>query len=109
MSCLRRVTLHLAPFAMVLLSLALLLTPGCGGGDDGASIPDADPAAPDVEVGSLPFLAECNPSYPQECESGLCFNFNSHGPHCSISCAAPADCPAPSSGCSGMGVCKGDW
>jgi hypothetical protein len=107
MSNLRRVPLLLA--AVTLLSL-LLCAPACGGGNDGsASIPDADPLAPDVEVGSLPYLAECNPSYSEECETGLCFNFNAHGAHCSMPCTTADDCPAPSSGCSGMGVCKGDW
>jgi hypothetical protein len=106
MSCLRRV-----PRALPLLSVLLLMLAGgaCGGGDDSAAIPDADPLAPDVEVGSLSFLSTCDTNHPEECESGLCFNFNTHGPHCTMACSSPAECPAPSSGCSGMGVCKGDW
>jgi hypothetical protein len=99
MSYLRRV----AFLSLVLLGSA------CGGGDDGSAIPDADPTAPDVEVGSLPYLADCDPTHAEECESGLCFTFNTHGPHCTTPCSVPTDCPAPSSGCSGMGVCKGDW
>jgi hypothetical protein len=41
------------------------------------------------------------------CEAGyMCYSFNAKGPHCSKTCSGPADCPAPSPGCSGMGICK---
>ena len=44
-----------------------------------------------------------------DCEMGLvCFNFNMKGPHCTLACTSDADCPAPSSGCNGMGYCKID-
>ena len=36
----------------------------------------------------------------------VCFPFTSKGPHCTVPCSADADCPAPSPGCSHMGVCK---
>lgn len=107
MGNLRRASLVIAGLSLIFLVLSAVACGGDGGGPD--SIPDADPLAPDVEVGSLPYLAECNPNFDEECESGLCFEFNTHGPHCTIPCTSPADCPAPSSGCSGMGVCKGDW
>jgi hypothetical protein len=52
----------------------------------------------------LPFLSPC--ANDDECDTGLCFHFNGKGPHCSMPCEAAADCPAPSPGCSLMGVCK---
>ncbi len=55
-------------------------------------------------VPKLPFLAACTTD--EQCDSGLCFHFNTKGPHCSKPCATSADCPSPSPGCSGMGVCK---
>lgn len=67
-----------------------------------ASLPDAADAA---EAGSkLGFLAPCQKD--EQCETGLCFPFNAYGPHCSLRCNASTPCPAPSPGCSGMGVCK---
>jgi hypothetical protein len=42
-----------------------------------------------------------------DCVDGLvCFNFNAKGMLCTKKCSAAADCPAPSSGCNGMGYCK---
>ena len=45
------------------------------------------------------------------CMSGLCFQYNMSGKHCSKPCTAAnaaAECPMPpfAAGCSGMGVCK---
>ena len=41
-----------------------------------------------------------------DCTTNLCFPFNAYGPHCSMQCSKDTDCPAPSPGCSGMGVCE---
>jgi len=42
-----------------------------------------------------------------DCVEGLlCFNFQAKGMLCTKECQSAADCPAPSSGCNGMGYCK---
>lgn len=65
-------------------------------------------AAPDAEAreaGSLiPFMGPCEKD--EQCTTGLCFSFNAKGPHCSKPCTGAGDCEAPSTGCSGMSVCK---
>ena len=67
---------------------------------------DLGPGAPDAAAaaGGLPFLAACTSN--AECASGLCFNFNAKGLHCTHSCQSATDCEAPSPGCNGMNVCK---
>ncbi|MFS8067836.1 MAG: hypothetical protein ACMG6S_15850, partial [Byssovorax sp.] len=75
-------------------------TPGAESADAGTS-GDSGPA----EAGALgAFLAGC--AVNADCESNVCFTFTSKGPHCTIACNADAECPAPSPGCSHMGVCK---
>jgi len=74
----------------------------CSGPTPGAA-PIEDAGPPDVSV-LASFLAVC--TVDAECESGLCYAFNAKGPHCTIACNGDADCPAPSPGCSHMGVCK---
>jgi hypothetical protein len=54
--------------------------------------------------GLLPLYVPCEDD--AECESGLCYPFNAFGPHCTQPCEDANDCPAPSSGCNGKGVCK---
>lgn len=78
----------------------------CSGATPGLVLADAGPGdAASEEGGSLAsFLAIC--AVNADCESNVCFPFNSKGPHCTIACNADADCPAPSPGCSHMGVCK---
>lgn len=78
----------------------------CSGATPGLVPIDADAgdAAPDQGGTLAPFLAICKEN--ADCESSVCFNFNSKGPHCTIACNADAECPAPSPGCSHMGVCK---
>lgn len=42
-----------------------------------------------------------------DCESGICHNYpNQGGMLCTQLCESADDCPAPSSGCNGMGYCK---
>ncbi|MCB9560536.1 MAG: hypothetical protein H6709_14490 [Kofleriaceae bacterium] len=75
--------------------------PGPGGDDDQAAAPDAGtPADP------IPFMGECTLGMDDACETGVCFDFNAKGPHCTHACTVDADCEAPSLGCNGMGVCK---
>lgn len=52
----------------------------------------------------LPFMSDCEED--AQCESGLCYEFNAKGPHCTNPCESADDCPLPSPGCNGMGVCK---
>jgi hypothetical protein len=52
----------------------------------------------------LPFMAECEEN--EQCETGLCYFFNAKGKFCSKPCMTPDDCPPPSPGCNGMGICK---
>jgi hypothetical protein len=89
--------------ALLLLVIGLGLgLGGCSGGDDD----DDDSVAVDGGSGTLPFMSECTLGESEECETGLCFDFNAKGPHCTHACKIDDDCEAPSPGCSGMGVCK---
>jgi hypothetical protein len=80
----------------------------CSGATPGLVLLDAGPgpgdAAPDQTSALASYLAMCKDN--ADCESNVCFTFNAKGPHCTIACNADADCPAPSPGCSHMGVCK---
>ncbi len=66
-------------------------TPGLVGGGAGGAAPGS-------------FLAACKSN--ADCDSGFCGDFPSKGPHCTTSCKADADCPAPSTGCNPKGQCK---
>ena len=41
-----------------------------------------------------------------DCDSGLCESFTGSGMLCTQTCSGDEDCPAPSPGCSMMGVCR---
>ncbi len=81
---------------------------GTGGGGTGG--------APGTGGGGGGGMAECTdggPMYLQACTAdadcagcGTCFTYNNGMMLCTLQCAADADCPPPSSGCSNMGVCK---
>lgn len=60
---------------------------------------DAEAAPP-----KLALYAPC--AEDPQCESGLCYAFNAKGPRCSKACSGADDCPAPSPGCNGKGICK---
>jgi len=101
---LRRAMLALIPSLGLGLALAL---GACGSDTSGPSGPDAGSGShvgPDA--GLLPFMSACTVGHDEECATGLCFDFNSKGPHCTHACTVATDCEAPSDGCSGMGVCK---
>ncbi len=56
--------------------------------------------------GGLTFMSPCNPADDQ-CPPGTsCDSFPAKGPHCSKPCKVATDCPAPSPGCSMMGICR---
>lgn len=86
-------------FLGVLVCLAFA---GCGddGGDDGGQV---DASTVDGS-GTLPLYEVCTDS--SECESNLCFMYGNGERRCTKTCDTPADCPDPSPGCSGMGVCQ---
>ncbi len=50
------------------------------------------------------FLEVCEVN--EDCESALCHVYQAKGTFCTLGCDGPEDCPAPSSGCNMMGVCK---
>lgn len=75
---------------------------GSGGGMGGSTSSSSGGAA--GGGGKLPFLASCMTD--DECETGLCYNYPSKGPHCTKSCTSDAECPAPSPGCNPKGICK---
>jgi hypothetical protein len=100
--------------ARVVLALPLLFCIACS--DDPAP-PSADAAAtadaaanqPDAMPGAaIGYLQPCDTA-TDLCDATMnlqCFAFNNKGPHCTHSCTGNGDCEAPSTGCSGMNVCK---
>ena len=87
--------------------LALVLA-ACGGDDDGGGS-GADAAAECSGADPLPFMCPCTIMDVDPCDEAAgetCFAFNDKGPHCTRECEGDDDCEAPSTGCSGMGVCK---
>jgi hypothetical protein len=52
------------------------------------------------------FLEPCTGN--EDCESGLCHEYNSPPDTflCTLPCDGPEDCPPPSAGCNMMGICK---
>lgn len=77
----------------------------CAGGVPGVDASSLD-AGGDVDAAppKLALYAPC--AEDSQCESGLCYAFNAKGPRCSKPCSGAADCPAPSPGCNGKGICK---
>ncbi len=87
------------------------VTHGCGKGDDGPGDRDdgggsAAPPPPDAspDAMDLPFGASCLDN--EQCSSDLCFLYTVRGQFCSLACMSNSDCPPPSLGCNGMGVCR---
>jgi hypothetical protein len=65
------------------------------GGQGGANCTD----------GGATYLQACTDN--NDCVCGICHNFMMQGVTvCTIQCASNADCPAPSAGCNGMGICR---
>lgn len=87
------------------------VTQGCGGGgmgpgdrDDGGGGPPPPPPDAALDASDLPFGASCWDN--AECASDLCFDYKVRGTFCTRICTTNADCPPPSPGCNGMGVCR---
>lgn len=79
-------------------------TPGADGGRDAAASDAADAS----EAGATgTYLTPCGPGGTCTEPGTTCFPFTSKGQVCTKHCTGPADCPAPSPGCSTMNsVCK---
>jgi hypothetical protein len=75
----------------------------CTSGGNGPD-PDPDPGVDAGAGGDLPFMAECTAD--DQCETGLCFQYNEGPQLCTHECTSALQCEAPSPGCNGMGVCK---
>jgi hypothetical protein len=87
------------------------VTHGCGQGgvgsgdhDDGGgqTVPPPTDASPDAS--DLPFGAPCQSD--AQCASGVCFDYTVRGTLCTKKCSTNGDCPSPSPGCNGQGVCR---
>ncbi|MBP9087878.1 MAG: hypothetical protein KBG15_17285 [Kofleriaceae bacterium] len=91
-------------FAAFVVSSLFATVTACG--SDKTPSPDAAPTI-DGPAGAAPkYMTSCTIG-GTACESPYtCYDFNSKGPHCSKTCSVATDCPAPSTGCSGMGICK---
>lgn len=64
-----------------------------------------DAAADTLEAaGGKALFSAC--AKADECASSNCFTFGDGRMLCTKSCATPNDCPAPSPGCNGQGVCR---
>jgi hypothetical protein len=96
---------------------------GSGGAD--SSPPEDGAAASDA---GLPYMAQCTDAAttvgmpgacdPNDCAPNcnagtggaaspdVCFDFPNRGTYCTHACTSSSQCAAPSTGCSGMGVCK---
>ncbi len=94
------------------LLLIVLLSTGaaCSGGEDDSDRNDEDVTTPMVDAspsmcqGDLAYMESCTSN--DECSTCLCFTYGMGEMRCSKECETNADCPAPSPGCSGKGVCK---
>jgi hypothetical protein len=87
------------------------VTQGCGQGsmgpgdrDDGGGATPPPPPDASLDASDLGFGASCWDN--AQCASDLCFDFKVRGTFCSQICTVNADCPLPSPGCNGMGVCR---
>ena len=87
------------------------VTQGCGSGgmgpgdrDDGGDASPPPPPDAALDATGLGFGASCWDN--TQCASDLCFDYKARGQFCSRICSQNADCPLPSPGCNGMGVCR---
>ncbi len=77
---------------------------GPGDRDDGGGAPPPPPPNVPPDAMNLPFGAECLDD--AQCASTICFDYVVKGQFCTQLCTTSADCPPPSLGCSGQGVCR---
>lgn len=86
-------------FYVLFTTFFLILS--CGSGDLDMPLEEVN-----VVIESEDFLSECDIANDECGEELFCFNFNAKGAFCTHACDTPDECGAPSTGCSGMGVCK---
>jgi hypothetical protein len=79
-------------------------TPGLDGAAGANSSTTSGGAGGQGGAPLLPFMDPCDDD--AQCVTGLCHPFNAKGPHCTKPCNGDDDCPAPSTGCNNMGICK---
>ena len=91
-------------WALAVLTL-FPLTAACTDAAGGPPVPP-DSAVPTSDGEAIGYMEACTVGMDELCETGLCFDFNTKGPHCTHACTVDTDCEAPSTGCNGMGVCK---
>jgi hypothetical protein len=72
-------------------------------GFEDAVVPPDTGVPPEACTGGVGFLMDCSAA-GASCGTCMCATFG-HVKYCTKSCTGPADCPAPSSGCGGNGVC----
>jgi hypothetical protein len=77
---------------------------GPGDRDDGGDAGAPPPPDAALDASDLGFGASCWDN--AQCASDLCFDFKARGQFCTRICSTNADCPPPSPGCNGMGVCR---
>ena len=77
---------------------------GPGDRDDGGGLPPAPPPDASADAMNQPFGAEC--LFNAQCTSNICFLYRVKGQFCTQFCACNSDCPPPSLGCGGQGVCR---
>ncbi len=86
-------------FAVVLTALSCF---ACSS-DDSGPVPQ-EASADAGPRGDTAYMEPCTTN--EECDTGLCFDFSAKGPHCTTTCELDLECPEPSPGCNGKGVCK---
>lgn len=77
---------------------------GPGDRDDGGGMSFPGPPDQGADLRDLPFGAEC--LFNAQCASNICFLYRVKGQFCTLPCACSSDCPPPSLGCGGQGVCR---
>jgi hypothetical protein len=87
------------------------VTHGCGSGgtgmgdhDDGGGAPAPPPPDASLDASDLPLGSSCWDN--AQCASDICFDYAVRGTFCTQLCLTSANCPPPSNGCNGMGVCR---
>jgi hypothetical protein len=77
---------------------------GPGDRDDGGGMALAGPPDLGADMMNLPYSSPC--LFNQQCTTGICFLYKVKGQFCTQFCACDSDCPPPSLGCGGQGVCR---
>lgn len=90
------------------ISWLVVLLVACAGDPgpivDASREPDAPPMIDGgMCEGTLPFMDTC--ADDGECETCTCHAFG-RGSFCTHECDGPEDCPPPSTGCGGIGLCR---